>query len=193
VFESYYDTCDYDTTLNQRKQPEIILRPSTQAAETSSRCNLPTSAWCLLPVARDPHPAARSVHPLTPNPHGSCSRRRNPTARYPHIVSSGPAPVAWRPDISRAGDRRLRFNANCWGSPGHHDLPGRTRRRNLLRSCRRCHSSWFLSAADEEKWGKRQYINNSSHISLLAMDSFRTRNSALFELAIDDFFSTHKR
>ena len=141
----------------------------------------------LLPVARDPDPADRSVHPLTPNPHGSCSRRRNPTARDPHVVSSGPAPVAGRPHVSRAGDRRLRFNANCWGSPGHHDLPGRTGCCHFLRGCRGCHCRWFLSAADEEKWGKRQYINTSSHISLLAMDSFRTRNSALFDVAIDDF------
>jgi hypothetical protein len=145
------------------------------------------TAMNLLPMARDPHPAARSVHPLTPNPHGSCSRRHKPAARYPHVVGSGPAPVAWRPDISRAWGQRLRFNANYWRSPGHHDLPGRTRRRNLLRSCRRGHSSWFLSAADEEKWGQRQYINTSSHISLLAMDSFRTGNSALFELAITIF------
>src|SRR5205823_2472609 len=140
----------------------------------------------------DPHPAAQSVDPLTPNPHGSCSRRRNPTARYPYVVRSSPAPVAGRPDISRAWRQRLRFNANCRRSPGHHDLPGRTRRRNLLRSCRG-HSRWFLSAADEEKWGERQYINTSSHISLLTMDSFRTGNSALIELTIDDFFSTRNR
>jgi hypothetical protein len=148
------------------------------------------TAMNLLPVTRDPDPAARSVHPLTPNPHGSCSRRRNPTARYPHVVSSGPAPVAWRPDISRAWGQRLRFNANCWRSPGHHDLPGRTRRRNLLRSCRRCHSRWFLSAADEEKWGQHKCIKTFSHINLLAMDSFCTTPSALFELAIT-IFSLH--
>jgi hypothetical protein len=55
--------------------------------------------------------------------------------------------------------------------------------RNLLRGCRRCHSGWFLGAANEEKWGERQYINTYSHISLLAKDSFCTRRLALFELA----------
>ena len=115
-------------------------------------------------MARDPHPAARSVHPLTPNPHGSCSRRHKPASRYPYVVGSGPAPVAGRPHVSRAGDRRLRFNANCWRSPGHYDLPGRTRRRNLLRSCRCCHCSWLLSAADKRQWHQRQYINTDSHM-----------------------------
>ena len=119
---------------------------------------------------------------MTPNPHGSRLRRHKPTARYPHVVGSGPAPVAGRPDISRAWDHRLRFNPDRWRSLGHDNLSrGRARRRNLARG-RRGHSSWFLSAAGERQRHQRQYINTDSHISLLAMDSFRTRDSALFEL-----------
>jgi hypothetical protein len=60
-------------------------------------------------------------------------------------------------------------------------LRGRAGGRNLSRGCRRCHSGWFLGAANEEKWGERQYINTYSHISLLAKDSFCTRRLALFE------------
>jgi hypothetical protein len=58
---------------------------------------------------------------------------------------------------------------------------GRAGGRNVLRGCRRCHSGWFRGAANEEKWGERQYINTYFHISLLAMDSFCTRRLALFE------------
>ena len=58
---------------------------------------------------------------------------------------------------------------------------GRTGGRNVLRGRRRCHSGWFRGAANEEKWGERQYINTYFHISLLAMDSFCTRRLALFE------------
>jgi hypothetical protein len=45
-------------------------------------------------------------------------------------------------------------------------LRGRAGGRNLSRGCRRCHSGWFLGAANEEKWRERQYINTYSHISL---------------------------
>jgi hypothetical protein len=58
---------------------------------------------------------------------------------------------------------------------------GRTGGRNVLRGCRRCHSGWFRGAANEEKWGERQYINTYFHIRLLAIDSFCTRRLALFE------------
>jgi len=118
----------------------------------------------LPPVARDPHPAARSVHPMTPNPHSSRLRWHNPAAGYPHVVGSGPAPIAGRPEISRAWDHRLRFDPDGWRSLGHHNLSrGWARRRNLPRG--RCsHSSWFLSAADNKNWGERQYINTYSHL-----------------------------
>jgi hypothetical protein len=58
---------------------------------------------------------------------------------------------------------------------------GRAGGRNVLRGCRRCHSGWFRGAANEEKWGERQYINTYFHIRLLAIDSFCTRRLALFE------------
>ena len=154
----FHSACSRVTTI----PAAMIPRPTKEAARKihstanchpslpSSRCG-PASmcfVYCLSPVARDPHPAARSAHPLTPNPYSSHSWRRNPTARYPHVVGSGPTPVAGRPDISRAWRHRLCLNANCRWSPGHHDLPGRTGCRHFSCGRRGRHCRRFLGATD---------------------------------------------
>jgi hypothetical protein len=147
----------------------------------------------LPPVARDPHPPARCVRPMTPNPHCSRLRRHNPTARYPHVVGSGPAPVAGRPDISRAWDHRLRFNANCWRSLGHDNLSrGRACRRNLPRG-RRGHSSWFLSAAGKRQRHQRQYINIDSHMYASVCRFVLHQRIGFVRTGDNNFFSTRNQ
>ena len=132
-------------------------------SSTESSC----SARCLLPVPRDPHPAARSAHPLTANPNRCCSRRHNPAAGHPYVVGSRPAPVAGRPDISRTWGHGLRLNANCRRSPGHHDLPARPSCCHFLCSRRSRHCRWFGAAANQCKRRQQQQINASSHACLL--------------------------
>jgi len=144
----------------------------------------------LLPMTGDPDPAAEPVDPVAFNPHSGRPWSHHPTAGYPHVISSGPSPVTTCPEIPRPGRHRLCFDPNGWRSPGHYYLSGWTSCCHFLRSCCRCHRRWFLSAADEEKWSQRKCINTFSHINLLAMDSFCTTDSALFDLAIT-FFSLH--
>jgi len=138
----------------------------------------------------DPYPAAGPTNPMTFYPHSGRPWSHRPTARYPHIIDSGPPPITTCPDIPRPRGHRLRFDPNGGRSPGHHHLPGWASCCHFLRGCRRGHRRWFLGAADEEKRGQRQCINAFSHISLLAMDSFRTPPSALFKSAIAIFLCT---
>ena len=144
----------------------------------------------LLPMTGDPDPAAGPAHPVALNPHSPRARAYDPGAGNPFVACSGPTPVTACPDVPRPGRNRLCFDPNNRRSLSHNNFSSdrpRARRRNLLRSCRRCYCRWFLGAADEEKWGQRQCINAFSHISLLAMDSFCTAPSALFKSAIAIF------
>ena len=129
----------------------------------------------------------------------------------PDSLTAAPCPMSWPPDVIRAAHvitrtasiirpianldrdgawvgiaRGTSVTGAVWavtrvtGSVCRRPR-GRAGGRNVLRGCRRCHSGWFRGAANEEKWGERQYINTYFHISLLAMDSFCTRRLALFE------------
>ena len=135
-------------------------------------------------MACDPHPATGTTHPMACHPNCSRSWAHYPSAWHPYVVGSGPSPVAACPKISRSRCHRLRFNPNWRRTSSHHYLSGWTCRRHFLCGCRRCDCRWLLGAADQGKWCQCQYANAYSHIRLLFMDSFRSRDSALCELAM---------
>jgi len=149
----------------------------------------------LPPVTGDPHPAARPAYPVALHPYRPWIWAYDPGPGDPFVTCAGPTPVPACPDVARSGRNCLCFDPNGWRSPSYNNLSrqrARTRRRNLLRRGRRGHSSWFLSTAGKRQWRQRQYINTFPHISLLAMDSFYTTDSALFEMAVMIFLYAQK-
>ena len=137
----------------------------------------------LLPMTSNPDPAAGTANPMAFYPHSGRPWSHHPTAGHPHVIRSGPPPITTCPDIPRPGRHCFCFDSNGRRSPGHYYLSSWASCCHFLRSCCRCHCRWFLSATDEEKWDQRKCINTFSHINLLAMDSFCTTDSALFDLA----------
>ena len=140
----------------------------------------------------NPDPAAGPTHPVAFDPHIPRTWACDPSAGNPFVACSGPTPVTARPGVRRPGGNCLCFDPNGRRGLSYNNLARdrprtRARRRNLLRSSRRCHCRWFLSTTDEEKWGQRKCINTFSHINLLAMNSFCTALSALLELVITIF------
>ena len=105
----------------------------------------------LLPMSRHPHPAAASGHPSAFDPHSGRPWTHDVTSRHPHIVGSRPSPITPCPDISGPRRDRLRFNSNCWWSPGHYHLSSRTACCHFLCSCRSCHRRRFRGAAHQCK------------------------------------------
>src|SRR5437762_1418348 len=187
VYEAFRDQEDAIRAIAQIDSADIEYRFIRYRFWHGFNAACRKTATNLLPMTGDPYPAAGPANPMTFYPHSGRPWSHRPTARYPHIIDSGPPPITTCPDIPRPRGHRLRFNPNGGRSPGHHHLPGWASCCHFLRGCRRGHRRWFLGAADEEKRGQRQCINAFSHISLLAMDSFCTTPSALFKSAIAIF------
>jgi len=123
----------------------------------------------LPPVTGDPYPAARPVHPVTFHPYSPWIWAYDPGTGDPLVACSSPTPVPPYPDVPRSGRNCLRLNPNRRRNLSYDNLSRnrpreRARRRNLLRSGRRSHSRWFLSAAGKRQWRQRQYINTDSHM-----------------------------
>ena len=129
----------------------------------------------LLPVTRDPHPAAGAMHPLASHPNRCRSWTHYPSAWHPDIVGSGPLPVTTCPDISRSRGHCLRLNPNCRWRSRHDNLLGWASCRHFSCGCGGRHCRRFTGATDKRKQRQRQQINALSHVCLLAyrFDSHR--------------------
>ena len=116
----------------------------------------------LSPMAGNPNPATRPMHPVATNPNRRDSRRSSPRTRNPNITSSGPLPVTRRPDITGTRGHGLRFDADRrWRLCDIHIARHRHRGdswascgRNFSRRGCRCH--WRLvRATDQSEWRQR--------------------------------------
>ncbi len=134
----------------------------------------------LLPMTRDPDPAAGTTHPLAFHPYCRHPGTHYPAARHPNIVGAGPSPVTPCPDIPGSRRYGLRFNPQSRRSSGDHDLScwGTGRSHFLCGRCS-CNCRRFACAAPQRQWRQRQQINAFSHIRLLSLNSFCAGDSAL--------------
>jgi hypothetical protein len=181
------------TGKDNSKKRDRYIRSETSCIVSGLRCmkiwtsvigrpNPVVVPSCLLPVTRDPYPAAGTTQPLAFHPYRRRSWTHYPAARHPGIVGSSPSPVTPCEDISGSRRHRLRFNPNSRRSSGHHDFSRRgTSRCHLLCGCRCCNCRRFGCAAHQSKRHQRQQINAFFHIRLLFLNSFGAGNSALLE------------
>lgn len=138
-----------ETPLNHKL---LTMHESSSFSLNRSDCH-PRRRSCdgLLPMARDPNPAAETVHPVAFDPYGRCSRPHNPTAGHPNITCPRPSPIPRSPDIIRSRrdcldfdpNRRWRLGdkhfASSWYSGSYFPCHGRCRRDRR----------WHFSAADQ--------------------------------------------
>jgi hypothetical protein len=145
----------------------------TSTTPNRNRGNAPIRLNCsLLPMTCDPQPAAGTAHPMAFYPHSGRPWSHHPTARYPHVIGSGPSPITTCPEIPRPRRHCLRFNPNSGRSPGHHHLSGWTGCCHFLCSCRGCDNRRLTLAASENKRCQHQQINRDSHIWDLLASTF---------------------
>ena len=149
--------------------PTHLNDPESQRMQCSNRLNC-----SLLPMTCDPQPAAGTAHPMALYPHSGRPWSHHPTARYPHVIGSGPSPITTCPEIPRPRRHCLRFNPNGGRSPGHHHLSGWTGCCDFLCSCRGCDNRRLSLAASENQRCQRQQINRDSHIWDLLYIRFTT-------------------
>jgi hypothetical protein len=137
-----------ETPLNRKL---LTMHESSSFSLDRSDCH-PRLRSCdgLLPMARNPNPAAGTVHPVAFDPYCRCPRSHNPTAGHPNISCPRPSPIPRSPDISRSRrdcygldpNRRRRLSdkhfASSWCGGSYFPRHGRC-----------CRERWLFSAADQ--------------------------------------------